>query len=112
MAFMGSCFTGAIAISHAFFIFSVSISSGVGTFRTAVLDSCERSLRVMLAVKPGGSCMRGSLGLFDGAELRSRTHCGVGGVCETIVLGWRDGVWRGYGKCGRAGCRGGDLSWC
>ena len=29
-AFMGSCFAGAMATSHAFFILSVSISSGVG----------------------------------------------------------------------------------
>lgn len=48
-AFIGSCFAGAMATSHAFFIFSVSISSGVGAFR-AVLDDCARSFRVKDAV--------------------------------------------------------------
>lgn len=48
-AFMGSCFAGAIATSHAFFIFNVSISSGVGAF-LAVLDDSARSFRVSEAV--------------------------------------------------------------
>lgn len=46
---MGSCLAGAMATSHAFFILSVSISSGVGALR-AVLDDCARSLRVRAAV--------------------------------------------------------------
>lgn len=51
MAFMGSCLAGAMATSHAFFILSVSISSGVGCFRTAAcLDEAARSLRVSEAV--------------------------------------------------------------
>ena len=33
MAFMGSCLAGAIASSHAFFSFNVSVSSEVGCFR-------------------------------------------------------------------------------
>jgi hypothetical protein len=48
-AFMGSCLAGAMATSQAFFIFSVSISSGVGGWR-AFLDEAARSLRVIEAV--------------------------------------------------------------
>ena len=50
MAFMGSCFAGAMATSQAFFIFSVSISSGVGCFRIDCLEDAARSLRVRDAV--------------------------------------------------------------
>jgi hypothetical protein len=50
MAFMGSCFTGAMATSHAFFILSVSISSDVGAFRADCFDDMARSLRVRDAV--------------------------------------------------------------
>lgn len=48
-AFIGSCLAGAMATSHAFFILSVSISSGVGGTRV-FLDDSARSLRVMDAV--------------------------------------------------------------
>jgi len=50
MAFMGSCFTGAMATSQAFFILSVSISSDVGAFRTDCLDDMARSFFVREAV--------------------------------------------------------------
>ena len=86
MAFMGSCFAGAMASSHAFFSFRVSISSGVGAFRTAVLDdACARSLRLREAVKPGGSGMEAFLGLFEGVELRSSTHWGGEGLDLDMV---------------------------
>jgi hypothetical protein len=50
MAFMGSCLTGAMATSHAFFILSVSISSELGALRTDCLDDIARSFLVRDAV--------------------------------------------------------------
>lgn len=41
-AFMGSAFAGASATSHAFLIFSVSISSGVEGFRVWDLEIAVR----------------------------------------------------------------------
>jgi hypothetical protein len=49
IAFIGSCFAGPNATSHAFLIFSVSISSEVGACR-AVFDDSARSFFVMDAV--------------------------------------------------------------
>jgi hypothetical protein len=46
---MGSCFAGAIATSHAFFSFSVSISSAVGGTRWFFV-ACDRSFLVSDAV--------------------------------------------------------------
>ena len=46
---MGSCLAGAMATSHAFFILSTSISSGVGGTRVFLLERA-RSLRVSEAV--------------------------------------------------------------
>lgn len=42
IAFMGSAFAGARASSQDFFIFSVSVSSGVGAFRSCDLEAGER----------------------------------------------------------------------
>lgn len=42
MAFIGSALAGASASSHAFLIFSVSVSSGVGGFRACDLADAER----------------------------------------------------------------------
>ena len=88
IAFMGSCFAGAMAISHAFFSFRVSVSSVVGGLRTeacgAFLD-CERCFALSAAVKPGGSGIEEALGLAEGALLRSSTHLGVGGGCAAMV---------------------------
>lgn len=88
IAFMGSCFAGAMAISHAFFNFRVSVSSVVGGLRTeacgAFLD-CERCFALSAAVKPGGSGIEEALGLAEGALLRSSTHLGVGGGCAAMV---------------------------
>ena len=41
-AFIGSAFAGARASSHDFFILSVSVSSGVGTFRSCAFEAAER----------------------------------------------------------------------
>ena len=85
---MGSCFAGAMAISHAFFSFRVSVSSVVGGLRTeacgAFLD-CERCFALSAAVKPGGSGIEEALGLAEGALLRSSTHLGVVGGCAAMV---------------------------
>ncbi len=42
IAFMGSAFAGARASSHDFLILSVSVSSGVGAFRSCALEAAER----------------------------------------------------------------------
>lgn len=42
IAFMGSAFAGARASSQDFFILRVSVSSGVGAFRSCVLEAPER----------------------------------------------------------------------
>lgn len=42
IAFMGSAFAGARASSQDFFILSVSVSSGVGAFRSCALEAAER----------------------------------------------------------------------
>lgn len=91
MAFMGSCFAGAMAISQAFFILSVSISSPVGGWRAGVLLDAERCFALRGAVKPGGS---GNVpfDLLGGAEVRSRTHCGGGAVVVNDMAMWYEGV--------------------
>jgi hypothetical protein len=85
MAFMGSCFMGAMATSHAFFILSVSISSEVGAFRVDCLEDSARSFFVRDAVYPGGSGIDEFLGLDGGGELRSTTHCGGSGGCAGMT---------------------------
>ena len=44
IAFMGSCFAGAIASSQAFFILRVSSSAGVGGFLAGVVEEVFESL--------------------------------------------------------------------
>jgi len=77
-----------MAISHAFFSLSVSVSSVVGGLRTgacgAFLD-CERCFVLSAAVKPGGSGIEDALCLEEGVLLRSRTHRGVGGGREAMI---------------------------
>lgn len=101
---MGSCFAGAMAISHAFFSFRVSFSSVVGGLRTeacgAFLD-CERCFALSAAVKPGGSGIEAALGLAEGALLRSSTHLGVGGRCAAMMGLWESEMER----CGHSGQR-------
>jgi hypothetical protein len=88
IAFMGSCFAGAIATSQAFFNLSVSITSGEGCGRGVrvlpvleFLDCC----RAVAEVKPGGSGKVPLRGLLGEVELRSRTHWGGGGGAAIFV---------------------------
>lgn len=103
MADMGRDFAGAMATSHAFFIFSVSISSSVGGLRLLVVTSWAwfledppprlETVEVLVDGKPGGSGMLDAfLDLVIGGALMSRTHCGGGGgggrsVGEDIFAG-------------------------
>jgi hypothetical protein len=80
MAFMGSCFAGAIATSQAFFNLSVSITSGEGWARgVTALPPLVFFCRAVVDVKPGGSGKVPLRGLLGEVELRSRTHWGGGG---------------------------------
>jgi hypothetical protein len=104
MAFMGSCFAGAIASSHAFFIFNVSVSSVVGPLRGAetsffdelpfwgdvrglftTMRALGRHTRPLLG-KPGGSTKLLFFGFAGGVELSSCTQSGIGGG-GLLVLG-------------------------
>lgn len=74
-AFIGRDFAGAMAISQAFLSFSVSISSGLGGLRAAVVVDLLEDLEFLAEeVKPGGSGMA-VLGLgVGGVVVRSRSH--------------------------------------
>lgn len=58
IAFMGSAFAGARASSQDFFILSVSVSSGLGAFRSCVLEAAERyeGAERLLAGPAGSFC--------------------------------------------------------
>jgi hypothetical protein len=90
MAFMGSCLAGAIATSHAFLSFNVSISSGEGLVRGVTALPLPPLgcwfWRAVVDVKPGGSARAPLRDLLGGVELRSRTHWGGGGGAAMVVV--------------------------
>lgn len=96
IAFIGSCFAGAIANSHAFLSFRLSVSAVVGGLRVtsfcfdvllfynvfnhhSTVEELREPTFPALAVKPGGSGIFEDFGFEAGFELRSSTHCGGGG---------------------------------
>lgn len=78
IAFIGICLDGARAISHAFFTFSVSVSTGLDA--AVDTDCCVRFFPPnLLLVKPGGSGMLDTAFVgFGAGEFKATTHCGGG----------------------------------
>lgn len=91
IAFIGNCFAGAIASSHAFLSFNWSISSVVGAFRADLsAASCfpfDPDLVIEVgAVYPGGSGKEEFFDRVGAVEFKSRTHCGGGGTASAAIV--------------------------
>ena len=72
MACIGSCLPGAIAISHDFFSFRISVSSWVGCLRAAICEPFCLLPTVLCDEYSGGSGMLAVFLVRDGGGLLRR----------------------------------------